>query len=411
MKNVVRRLSGILRTALRLLGFSSLAAFVLTGIVALRHMLETPQALESQLPGEGHLYRWRHGHIYYKVLGEPGAPPLVLLHSPGIAASAYEMRGMIRPLSKRFRVYAPDLPGFGLSDRPSLDYTSELYVEMCREFLENVVKQPAFLVASRLSCNYAVAVAARAPQLCSGLVLISPLALHGEPLYRFNPPAVVAAGPVKSLFYPVLVWISRIAARDPYYYATTHRFGAEHAVMALLAGKLVQNVSRELEQVRQPALVIWGADALGKLHRAPSDGNEAPRSLGPEQAQIELLPEGGISLHEEQPPRIAELVLQWSESRVPVTPPISTSNNAAVPSHRPVVKEDPQEGQAEEAQDAESLQVEAYCARCKTRRPIRNAREVAMKNGRIAVRGECEVCGTQIFRMGRLAPGYPQTPV
>jgi pimeloyl-ACP methyl ester carboxylesterase len=418
MNNVVHRLRGILRISLRLLGFSSLASFVLAGIVALRHMLDTPQALESQLPGEGHLYRWKHGHIYYKVLGESGAPPLVLLHSPGIAASAYEMRGMIQALSRRFRVYAPDLPGFGLSDRPFLDYTSELYREMCREFLENVVKQPAFLVASRLSCNYAVAVAARAPQLCSGLALISPLALRGESVYRFIPPAAVEAGPVKALLYPLLVWGSRITARDPYYYATTHRFGAEHAVMALLAGKLVQDVSHELEQVKQPALVIWGADALGKLHRASSAGNEAPGSLGLQQAQIELLPQGGISLHEEQPQRIAELVLQWSESRLPVALPVSTSNNPAVPAHRPVAEEAPAQAQAEEAQNttadvepASSSQAEAYCARCKTRRPIRNAREVTMKNGRIAVRGECMVCGTQIFRMGRLAPGYPHTPV
>jgi len=34
-----------------------------------------------------------------------------------------------------------------------------------------------------------------------------------------------------------------------------------------------------------------------------------------------------------------------------------------------------------------------------------------MKNGRIAVQGVCEVCGTPLFRMGRLLPGYPQTPV
>jgi pimeloyl-ACP methyl ester carboxylesterase len=429
MKTVVRRFFEILRTAISVIGFSSLATFVLAGVVALRHMLDTPQALESQLPGEGHLYRWKHGHIFYKVLGESGAPPLLLLHSPGIAASAYEMRGLVQPLSRRFRVYAPDLLGFGLSDRPYLDYTDELYVEMCHDFLQNVVRQPAFLVASRVSCNYVVAVAARAPELCSGLALISPLALHGESLYPVTPPAVVEVGPVKALLYPLLVWASRIAARDPYYYATTHRFGAEHAAMALLSGKLVRDVSHELEQVQQPALVIWGADALDRLHRTRFARLEAPGSLGPKQAQIELLPAGGIFVHEEQPQRVADMVLQWSERHVPVALSISTSGNAAVSDYRPVVaepvaEEAPPEAhaqdlevEAEEAQgtttgieQASSSQVEAYCNKCKTRRPIRNAREVTMKNGRAAVRGECAVCGTQIFRMGRLPPGYPNTP-
>jgi pimeloyl-ACP methyl ester carboxylesterase len=341
-------------------------------------MLDTPQALESQLPGEGHLYRWAKGHLFYKVLGAPGAPPLVLLHSPGMAASAHEMRGMMQPLAQRFRVYAPDLPGFGLSDRPGVQYTSEFYVQICHEFLEKVVQQPAILVASKLSCNYAVALAASAPELCSGLALISPLALRGKQITPFPLRAAFELGPVKMLLYPLLVWASQIVARDPYYHATTHRFGAEHAAMALLAGRLTPDVSRELEQVRQPTLVIWGADALGRLQRARFNQNDQPDPLGPARAHIELLPDGDLALHEEQPQRVAKAILQWSE------------NSVELPA---------------------SPTVEAYCMKCKTKRPIVNAREVTIKNGRIAVQGECAVCGTQIFRMGRLAPGYPQTPV
>lgn len=412
MKNVEYRSSGVFRTCMRLLGLSTLGAFILAGIVALRHMLDTPQAMESQLPGEGHLYRWAKGHLFYKVLGAPDAPPLVLLHSPGIAASAYEMRSIIRPLARRFRVYAPDLPGFGLSDRPGVQYTSELYVQLCREFLEKRVKQPAILVASKLSCNYAIALAADAPELCSGLVLISPLALRGQQATPLFLQEALDFGPVKTLLYPLLVWASRIAARDPYYYATTHRFGAEHAAMALLAGRLTLDVSRELEKVRQPTLVIWGADALGKVQHARFNQDEQPVSLGPAQAHIELLPDGGLSIHEEQPQRVAEALLQWSESHTLVAPRISMPGNSTTRSQpAPVEQTGQTPGELATEEPATSSTVEAYCMKCKTKRPILNAREVTIKNGRIAVQGECAVCGTHIFRMGRLAPGYPQTPV
>jgi DNA topoisomerase I len=61
--------------------------------------------------------------------------------------------------------------------------------------------------------------------------------------------------------------------------------------------------------------------------------------------------------------------------------------------------------------------VEAYCVKCKTKRPIQNAEPVFTKNGTPAVRGECPVCGTTLFRMGRTeehagmdAPKVDRTP-
>ena len=42
---------------------------------------------------------------------------------------------------------------------------------------------------------------------------------------------------------------------------------------------------------------------------------------------------------------------------------------------------------------------------------VLNAHEITMKNGRTAVQGVCAECGASLMRMGRLVPGYPQTPV
>jgi len=35
-----------------------------------------------------------------------------------------------------------------------------------------------------------------------------------------------------------------------------------------------------------------------------------------------------------------------------------------------------------------------YCVKCKTKREMKNAERVTMKNGRPALRGQCSVCST-----------------
>src|SRR5713226_9852091 len=240
-KNAGRKLA-------RLLGLTFLSAFIFSAVVAMRHMLDTPRQLESPLPGEPHYYKWKLGHIFYKVLGAPEAPPLLLLHTPELAASAYEMRKIIEPLAQSYRVYAPDLIGFGLSDRPNIDYSADTYVTLCRDFLTDVVKQPATMVASRISCNYAIATAATTPDLCERLVLISPSALKGENEGNLHLPApyteirfmnawaeLLQSAPVKWLLYPMLstrFGLRYLLKRQhallsdadlDYYYATTHQ--------------------------------------------------------------------------------------------------------------------------------------------------------------------------------------------
>ena len=45
--------------------------------------------------------------------------------------------------------------------------------------------------------------------------------------------------------------------------------------------------------------------------------------------------------------------------------------------------------------------MEAYCMKCRAKREIRNPTQVTLKNGRPATRGECPVCGTKLYRIGK----------
>ncbi len=52
---------------------------------------------------------------------------------------------------------------------------------------------------------------------------------------------------------------------------------------------------------------------------------------------------------------------------------------------------------------------EGYCVRCKAKRPISDAVEEVMKNGRKAVKGKCPVCGAVMFKIlgGKVPPPTP----
>lgn len=45
--------------------------------------------------------------------------------------------------------------------------------------------------------------------------------------------------------------------------------------------------------------------------------------------------------------------------------------------------------------------MEGYCLKCRTKREIKNATKVTLKNGRPATQGTCPVCGTKITKIGK----------
>ncbi len=45
--------------------------------------------------------------------------------------------------------------------------------------------------------------------------------------------------------------------------------------------------------------------------------------------------------------------------------------------------------------------MEGYCVKCRTKREIKDAKAITMKNGKSATQGVCPMCGTKMFRIGK----------
>jgi pimeloyl-ACP methyl ester carboxylesterase len=413
-------------------------------LITFRYILRTPQPLETALPGESHIYKWTHGHIFYKVLGEVSAPPLVLFHSPEIGSSSYEMRNIMEGLAQRYHVYALDLLGFGLSDHPDINYTADIYPALYRDFLSDIVKQPATLLASGLSCNYSVALAASTPALCKHLILLSPIAVfEDKPQQSWL--VQLAGSPIASFSFVALslyailtlrIVLRRVVIQQQgrhyehvsneeldYISAAAHQLGAHHAALASIAGKLHLDVSLQIETIQQPTLIIWGVQAL---HHAQSIAGR--HGMSPH-TQVVLIQNAGIRVQEERPAKVVANILEWQ----PALQPAPTNAVAAVASVTiadtttsptgaegtkltsgatteaerstsaevtpvPVESAQPAHETATGEEVTTTEEIEAYCMRCRVKRVIDNAHKVVTKSGRSAIEGTCPVCGTKLFR-------------
>jgi pimeloyl-ACP methyl ester carboxylesterase/alkylhydroperoxidase family enzyme len=78
-------------------------------------------------------------NLFYREAGPTDAPVLLLLH--GFPSSSHQYRGLIDRLAGKYRVIAPDLPGFGFSDAPdakSFGYTFDHLAEVIEGFTDTL---------------------------------------------------------------------------------------------------------------------------------------------------------------------------------------------------------------------------------------------------------------------------------
>ena len=77
--------------------------------------------------------------LFYREAGQSGAPAVVLLH--GTPASSHMYRNLIPALADRYRVIAPDYPGFGHSEVPAVtafDYTFDTLADHVDALLDHL---------------------------------------------------------------------------------------------------------------------------------------------------------------------------------------------------------------------------------------------------------------------------------
>jgi pimeloyl-ACP methyl ester carboxylesterase len=303
------------------------------GVFTLINRLTVSQAgeLNTILTGEERRYPWKYGDIFYQVKGKREAKPLVLIHSFAPGASSYEWRKNVDALAEQFRVYTIDLLGFGLSDRPAIDYTAETYTDLIGDFLKEVVDQPAIVAAHGLSSAYVVTCAYRRPKMFEKLILISPpvsLLEEGRPGIADQLLKAVLKTPIVGEFIYNLQ-TSRRAIRDKYdrrgyhnpglitdqlveyVFSSAHQDKSYYPAAALLSKELVIDIHEALGRLRVPVIALWGRE-----EELPA--NEASRRYKQVYPQIDarIVDRSSQQLQDEQSAKFNTLVRELAEAPI-----------------------------------------------------------------------------------------------
>jgi pimeloyl-ACP methyl ester carboxylesterase len=287
---------------------------------------------ENALGGEARWFDWRGGRIFYKEAGaQHSGPPIVFVHGVGAGASSFMWRKNFDVLAEDFHVYALDMLGFGLSDKPATaPYSADLYTELIADFIHEVAKAPADVVANSLAGAFTIRVADERPETVRSLVLIAPT---GADSLRARPGMTGAAfygllqSPVLGTsFYNVMSSersIRDYARRQLFYdasrvtnrlvtqlYAASHQEGAQHAISAFLSGFLNTDIRDAFARLKHPVTLVWGKQD----QTTPIEQAAALLSLNPS-ADMEIFNRCRMTPHEEHPEKFNAFIRRALRAR------------------------------------------------------------------------------------------------
>jgi len=106
--------------------------------------------------------------VHVRVMGS--GPPLLLVH--GLMTSSYSFRYVLEPLARHFRVYAPDMPGAGRSDKPTgADFSAARFGTFLAELQQALGIRGSAVVGNSLGGYVAMHMALEDPAAVSRLVV------------------------------------------------------------------------------------------------------------------------------------------------------------------------------------------------------------------------------------------------
>jgi len=243
--------------------------------------------------------------------------PLILVH--GFAGSTYTWRHLIPLLADRYTVYALDLLGFGLSDKPPEGkYDMASHANVVVSFMDALKLTSATLIGHSMGGVVVSYVSIAAPSKVDSLILIEP------GFYAKGSPAFM-----KYLFFP----LDRIMARQFYsrgfikmfltnsyykkalvtdevidaYMVPTRTPGALDAMAHMMKSVGSKRYEGITVKISRPTLIVWGENPLRKdMVVKLGEAQQFNREI--EGSKLIFIKECGHYIQEEKPEELAQVI-------------------------------------------------------------------------------------------------------
>ncbi len=246
---------------------------------------KAPQLVQSGFVDVGDL------RVHHMVGGR--GPAVLFIH--GLGTSGYmEWRRNLEPAAARHRVFAPDLPGYGRTDKPRARYTVPYFGRFVVRYMRELGLRSATLVGASLGGRIALEVALDEPRMVRKLVLVNTLGFGrpkvqmaqmayglvtvprvGEAAMRFARNALGWASPGvirrvvgrfagsssdlrETLDDDYLANLRELYSEDGFHSAYLSTIRSLIGPRALFGGH--HDVTRRLNELNIPVQLIWGAD-------------------------------------------------------------------------------------------------------------------------------------------------------
>jgi len=259
--------------------------------------------------------------------GEFSSSNVILLHGLGDEADTW--RYLIEPLAIDYHVIAPDLPGFGRSGSPPVEFTMPFLCNVILELFDLLSIPKAILIGNSLGAVIAQTLALNHPERLKGLILIDgtllakgqKLGLHsllfllpglGKWMYnRLRKDPQAAYDTLRPYYYDLDRFPQ--VERDFLYLRVNQRVWSDSqrdAYLSVLRNmtsfvmRQQRGISDRLAQLTTPSLIIWGEeDQLFPV--------ETARILTKYQsgARLVTLAQTGHLPHQERPDKVIEAIL------------------------------------------------------------------------------------------------------
>ena len=257
------------------------------------------------------------GDIAYLRTGQ--GPPLVLLH--GIPSSSYLWRDVIEPLAATFEVLAPDLLGYGDSDkRMDVDLSIAAQARYVVAFMETIGVHQAAVAGHDIGGGVAQLMAVDEPQRVARLILIDSIVDNNWPIpdiARLKEPAwdqvmvnIDLRSGLRKGLETGMVTPGRVT--DEIVDEWTRPFqdlGGRRAYLRAaraLNNRDLTSRAKHIDEIETPTLILWGANDAYLEPRWAETLHQRLRS-----STVEIVDPGGHFLPLDRPDAVVEAITRF----------------------------------------------------------------------------------------------------